>query len=135
VANGECTACHTPHASSRPSLLAGNPRDLCLQCHDGLRDEANKAVSKHKPVMDGLCATCHTAHGGDAKGFPRGKVQDLCLSCHRDKKGNHPSANHPTSDRIIKATGKPLTCLSCHEPHFSTNPKLLAVTGCDACHK
>jgi predicted CXXCH cytochrome family protein len=84
--------------------------------------------------MDGLCATCHTAHGGDAKGFPRGEVQTLCLNCHKDKKANHPVANHPTSGRTIKATGKTLTCLSCHQPHFSKSPKLLTVSGCDACH-
>ncbi len=94
-----------------------------------------KSLSKHKPVMEGQCSLCHTAHGGDAKGFPRGNIQGICLSCHKDKKANHPTANHPTSEKVIKATGQTLTCLSCHKPHFSENRRLLSVTGCDACHK
>lgn len=135
VAKGQCMACHAPHASNRASLLAANPKDLCLKCHEGLRAEADRAISKHKPVMEGQCPLCHTSHGGDTKGFPRGEVYRLCLGCHKDKSGNHPYANHPTGGIINKYTGKPLTCLSCHKPHFSDKPHLLVISGCNDCHK
>ena len=128
-------ACHAPHASNLPSLLAGNPKEMCLQCHDGLRADADKAISRHKPVMEGQCSLCHTSHGGDTKGFPRGDVQQLCLSCHKDKIGDHPLTNHPTGGIINKYTSTPLTCLSCHSPHFSYKPSLLVISGCTDCHK
>jgi predicted CXXCH cytochrome family protein len=128
-------ACHAPHASNLPSLLAANARDLCLQCHQQLREDGERASSRHKPVMEGKCAVCHTSHGGDAKGFPRGDIQKICLSCHKDKTGNHPTTNHPTGGKKDPRTDKPLTCLSCHLPHFSEKTKLQSISGCGDCHK
>jgi predicted CXXCH cytochrome family protein len=57
----------------------------------------------------------------------------------------HPTAGHPVSD-ILDPTDAtkvktPLSCLSCHQPHASAQPDLLAKDQandqafCDNCHK
>ena len=33
VSRGECTSCHTPHASGAGKLLQKKPPDLCFSCH------------------------------------------------------------------------------------------------------
>ena len=57
----------------------------------------------------------------------------------------HPTVNHPVQDIVdpndASKVKTPLSCLSCHQPHASTQPDLLVKDQannqafCDNCHK
>lgn len=60
VADGMCTICHSPHASSYPFMLRqGNAAEICSRCH---------AKGFIMPTEDHLqgeeCTKCHNAHLG-----------------------------------------------------------------------
>ncbi len=64
VANGLCTACHSPHQSPRPYMLLGKDNvELCTQCHDstGLRERS----PEHQRAPDKDCVACHNPHLGN----------------------------------------------------------------------
>ena len=62
VANGECTACHSPHQSARPYLLLqDNGPALCGQCHSA-EDLQRTALHAANPTAE--CTGCHNAHAG-----------------------------------------------------------------------
>lgn len=89
VAEGECTACHDPHASDAPKLLlrgyprgfyetyAGTGYALCLECHSAETFEAPRTLSatnfrngnlnlhfRHVNRRKGrTCTACHLPHG------------------------------------------------------------------------
>ena len=41
------------------------PRQLCLSCHDQLKERIQKAGLVHAPVREGKCASCHNGHSSD----------------------------------------------------------------------
>jgi len=135
VSQGMCLSCHNPHGSNVRGLLLSSQNDLCMQCHEDMVEKSKKSISNHKPVRDGKCSSCHKVHGGDKKGFPLMDTNPLCLSCHLQMATNHPVINHPVSEKSDQRNGTPLSCLSCHTPHFSDKQKLLSVASCSDCHK
>jgi DmsE family decaheme c-type cytochrome len=130
VKSGECTGCHSPHASAHGKLLSSSTGSMCLTCHDGVIPE--KAVSSHKVVMEGNCVTCHDPHASDNKANLRKAGNDLCVGCHK-----------AVGDTVARVKFKHLPvsdgCLNCHNPHGSDKaPHLLteAVPSlCVQCHK
>jgi len=81
-AQGDCTACHNPHAGRTPGFLQPDPVQACLACHSTQSDQMKKA-HLHKPAFETGCATCHEPHGGDNEHLLRAKnINDLCLECH-----------------------------------------------------
>ncbi len=139
-----CETCHGPgsehaadpvHAKVKDFKTASS-RDInatCASCHK-TGDHALWDGSKHE--SRGLaCTTCHSVHN-----FKSEKAQliaktesDVCATCHRDKVTKLDRATHmPVSE------GK-MTCSSCHNPHGSTNVKLLKKGDslndmCTSCH-
>ena len=130
VKTGECTGCHSPHASSHGKLLATSTSALCTTCHAEIVPA--KAVSSHKVALEGNCATCHDPHAADTKGLLVKAGNDLCASCHKD-----------VADTAAKAKFKhaPVSrnCLSCHNPHGSDRAGHLLTKPvpalCVECHK
>jgi len=129
VVAGQCTACHSPHASRFDALLKNRPGPLCSQCHSKVGQELRRPVV-HAPVAEGRCTACHDPHGGDNRGLLKAKGAALCASCHsevgswRARKVQHPPF----------ALGR---CEKCHEPHSSEGPGLLVSGGskvCFSCH-
>ena len=57
VADGRCTACHTPHKSPRPNLIHPTAEKVCLTCHK--LDELKPA---HPKVTRVDCLMCHAGH-------------------------------------------------------------------------
>jgi len=114
VENNECTACHRPHGSELPKLLTKPVNALCWDCHDNF---VEKAVVKHQPVADGDCLACHSSHQSDIKGLLKKPLAQTCAECHEDadllKVGAHKSA------------GDFSNCSKCHDPHVSSEKKLL----------
>jgi len=81
-AAGDCTDCHSPHASRQPGLPKTNGVDICLGCHSDIADLGKKRVH-HQPAFQQGCGTCHEPHGGDNEHLLRASTTNaLCLECH-----------------------------------------------------
>jgi len=81
-AQGDCIACHNPHAGKSPGFLQPDPVKACLACHSDQADQMKKAVL-HQPAYVQGCATCHEPHGGDNEHLLRATtINKLCLECH-----------------------------------------------------
>jgi DmsE family decaheme c-type cytochrome len=135
-----CTSCHSIHKAQAPRfLLAKVQRELCYQCHATVRAQFEMPV-KHR-VNEGVmeCTDCHNPHGTFASTWRTGghgrmveqtaSGEEPCLQCHQDKRGPF-VFEHPA----VRVDG----CEVCHEPHGSTNSKLLrrpvVYTICLECH-
>ena len=81
-AMGDCTDCHSPHASKYPYFPKSDPVTICLNCHADQAEQAKKAVL-HQPAFEQGCGICHQPHGGDNDHLLRAKTPNaLCLECH-----------------------------------------------------
>ena len=98
----------------------------CLECHE----DKTKGESVHAAVQMG-CLTCHEVRVIKSKDKKKEDItrvklikptsQLQCLTCHEDKKtGSGNSVVHAPVTR---------NCLTCHDPHNSTNKKLLKKTA------
>jgi predicted CXXCH cytochrome family protein len=128
-----CATCHEPHGGDNEHLLRTKTANaLCLECH-GPERSPNKLEAEHLV----------TIFGGKVK-LPEsylGKVAVLPLKYGR----GHPTTHHPVVDQMDPTdTTKvriAINCLTCHQPHASTQPGLLAkdqannTAFCDGCHK
>ena len=141
-ATGEvgCTSCHSIHdAHEAGALLAERQRNLCYGCHQEIRARFEMPF-KHR-VNEGAmeCTDCHNPHGAPVVSWAPAHSSRMvspsfgndlpCVSCHTDKRGPFVYEHPP-----VRVEG----CGSCHEPHGSTTPRLLArpvaFTLCLECH-
>jgi DmsE family decaheme c-type cytochrome len=135
-----CNSCHSIHRPATPKfLLAKRQTDLCYGCHQNVRSQFSMPF-KHR-VNEGFmnCTDCHNPHGSPSATWrmglrPRMVTHALgneqpCLKCHSDKRG--PFAYEHAAVRVDG-------CEVCHNPHGSTNAKLLrrttVFTTCLECH-
>ena len=129
VQQGECSACHNPHASRFDKLLLERPGPLCARCHPSVARQS-QAASIHKPVAEGRCSDCHDSHGSSHAGLLVETETELCSSCH----------SAIESWRAKSVQHRPFArgdCKTCHEPHASPNEGLLKTSGsrvCQSCH-
>lgn len=155
-----CLNCHDPHGSAKGDhLLKDNLASLCGACH---KPDNPAFVKQHMnyPVGKTDCSSCHDAHGSDSAGILYANVHapvaskscsqcheasnaptpfktkrpgyELCRGCHSNVMNEIFSKNRvhwPIFDRV--------GCLNCHQPHASTQKKLLndgMVNLCGKCH-
>jgi DmsE family decaheme c-type cytochrome len=135
-----CTNCHSIHKSPAPKfLLAKQQTELCYTCHNDVRAQFSMPF-KHR-VNEGAvqCTDCHNPHGTFSPNWrmgarPRLVDQKLgneepCLRCHANYRGPFVFEH-----AAIRVDG----CESCHNPHGSTNAKMLkrpvVFTVCLECH-
>lgn len=149
-----CIDCHSPHSppaappradsltfiaqGSRPGPDASTNRMLrlrepylCLQCHNEMK--AQFTLPFHHKVLEGAirCSDCHNPHGGFESKQTRLAIgaDAPCIKCHADKQGPFVYEHAP-----LKVEG----CAICHDPHGSSNPRLLKRTEvrqlCLECH-
>jgi len=100
-----CLACHNPHSSDQPGLLAKAPTQVCLDCHPGVKKQAHLVVGfsggghplgdemRPRPVADPIregkgfsCASCHDPHSSDFPKLSRFNPREgmgLCQKCHQ----------------------------------------------------
>jgi predicted CXXCH cytochrome family protein len=104
-----CVSCHAPHpddaASNQKSLkYAPDSDEMCLQCHQSLRDHPERHT-RHAPASEAShCVTCHMPRNMEALLFRARSHQideipdaemtarfgepdspNACLGCHREK--------------------------------------------------
>jgi predicted CXXCH cytochrome family protein len=115
TARVDCRACHVPHGSASPHMLAG--------------------TTLHAPFADRTCEACHREpFAGRVRLVRRG--QKLCTSCHRDLE--EPAPVGGSRHAALEGTRRGAGCRSCHDPHLSVNATLLVQTGpalCAECHQ
>ncbi len=88
ISDGNCTICHSPHASNKAflqkeeSLIA-----TCAQCHDWQTHSTHpigpEVIDPRNPNLSLDCLSCHRTHGTEYKEFlyyP--DIQSLCVQCH-----------------------------------------------------
>jgi predicted CXXCH cytochrome family protein len=128
-----CLNCHDPHMSPRSSLLTAATPDLCAGCHEPLVRTAT-GEGGHAAAADD-CLTCHRPHATEGERLLESAPPELCTLCH-DTADEELAASHLAADLDA------LACQSCHDPHGSEHPSLLARTlhppvteGCDTCHE
>ena len=127
--NVNCLTCHSVHSSDprSPHLVAKPQLALCGTCHTQAASMRNKPYA-HRLDRGGMtCSSCHEPHGRRAKGERSlaltGHLRTTrageapCLSCHTEKRGPFVFQHGGTE------VGE---CTTCHQPHGSSNPKMLA---------
>ncbi len=130
-----CATCHEPHGGENEHLLRAKSADsLCLECH-GPERQPKPLEAEHLV----------TIFGGKVKlpedYFSKNKVIVLPLKYGR----GHPVEGHPVKDVMdptnVSKVMTPINCLTCHQPHASAQPDLLAkdqvnnMAFCASCHK
>lgn len=135
-----CIDCHSIHDAKQPRhLLAKIQKDVCYECHADIRARFDLPF-KHR-VNEGAieCSDCHNPHGAPTATWrlaqsprmvSRAFGNDIaCVKCHTDKRGPFVFEHPP-----VRVEGCPI----CHNPHGSTNPRLLrrpaVFTMCLECH-
>ena len=111
VDDGDCLACHNPHATNTKGLVKKTAPTLCWDCHDNFLE---KAKFKHDVVED--CTSCHNPHQAKEASLLLKNVAKLCGDCHDDKDLQAVKGH-------AGAAGK--SCTVCHDPHVGTDKNLL----------
>jgi predicted CXXCH cytochrome family protein len=89
VQEGNCEACHSPHASDSVSLLQKQSVvELCGSCHDWLKHTGHpmgeKVIDMRNKNLTVNCLSCHRAHGtGYRHLIPFPTQTELCVQCHK----------------------------------------------------
>lgn len=128
-----CYTCHEPHGGDNAHLLrAKTPNALCLECHGPDSKPAQLKSEQLIAIFDGKVKLPEDY-------FARVPVLPLVYGV------GHPVEGHPVSDvRDFRDPNKvlvPMTCLTCHQPHSSAKPDLLAKDQqnnqefCYTCHR
>jgi DmsE family decaheme c-type cytochrome len=138
-----CESCHGPgreHAESGDAtkivrLWLLRPQDAstyCTTCHDR-GSHALWAGSQHDNRNVG-CLNCHSVHQPKGEKLMKASTQvAVCATCHQNIVNKLNRFNH-----MPVREGK-MTCSSCHNPHGSTNVRLLKTgttvdESCSSCH-
>ena len=128
-AEGECVACHSPHASDQPDQLLADRQDLCLGCHARTRLKEN-ARKKQVTTPWGVTLTFAQMQGWQY------------LNLNKTLTANHPVEGHPVTgpNTALGKDAPDITCLSCHQPHHSKSKYLMPpnvanqTALCETCH-
>jgi len=143
VSTHGCESCHGPgkaHAESGDKTQIVNLKTLspqraseaCATCHDRSK-HALWSGSQHDQ-RSVSCLTCHSVHDPVGPKQLKAKTEpELCATCHRNIVNKLNRFNH-----MPVREGK-MQCSSCHNPHGSTNVKLLkngttVDEACATCH-
>jgi DmsE family decaheme c-type cytochrome len=145
MANQGCESCHGPgkaHVDGDgditkirvfPKMASREVTRVCLSCHNR-SEHANWQGSAHE-TRNLSCITCHSVHSPKSEVAQLKKTTqlELCVTCHRPQVLKMQRTAH-----MPLREGK-LECTSCHNPHGSTNQRLLKVgnyinESCISCH-
>jgi DmsE family decaheme c-type cytochrome len=123
-----CASCHNLHLARDPVLASSTQADVCYECHQRQRGQAQKPYAH--PVRFGRmdCSSCHAPHGSATEGsLRRLTLNETCYECHAEKRGPFAFEHQPVTE----------DCSLCHAPHGSNHPAMLtrrAPLLCQQCH-
>jgi len=101
TAAGDCTICHSPHASNEKFFLHKKTNELCIGCHkeqsSGKHVIASYVFGSSHPVDGKInplktgdnfsCISCHSPHAGNTKELfafdAPGGTMGICQTCHK----------------------------------------------------
>jgi DmsE family decaheme c-type cytochrome len=140
-----CETCHGPGSrhiddpgddtSIRkfPTMAPRDVSETCLSCHTRSTHALWQGSAHDSRNLS--CITCHSVHAPES---PRAQLKEeseveLCATCHRVQSLKIKRISH-----MPVPEGK-MQCSSCHNPHGSTNVRLLRVgnwinESCVSCH-
>ena len=139
-----CESCHGPgqahvdddakgHILKFGKMPAREVSDACLTCHNKT-EHALWESSGHAARSLG-CVSCHSVHSPKSERGQLVKANqlELCGTCHKPQVQKQLRSSH-----MPVREGK-MTCTSCHNPHGSTNVRMLRVgnyinESCTSCH-
>ena len=95
----------------------------------------------HAPVAEGRCMECHGPHQTTRR-LLRETPPELCIGCHVKPYVDEDGRERPAIKALFEAAERPLSeggvnlhrpvadgnCLCCHDPHASSNPRLLSAS-------
>jgi DmsE family decaheme c-type cytochrome len=115
-----CTSCHSIHDNQHDKLVLDDEGNYCLTCHTEVKADF-KMRSSH-PLNSGniRCVSCHPVTGIAGPHMTAG-LNWTCQNCHDDKAGPFPFEHPVTFDHLVEGGG----CVECHNPHGSSNDRLL----------
>ena len=143
-----CGYCHASKGNPKHSVPKKGAT-LCYECHVDMSSEIKKKKFIHGPIEAGMCDACHDPHGSQNEFQLLKPVNELCLSCHGHIRNQihvvrtTTGAAHPLggmADPSKKATGRQMSCVSCHYPHggmvryFFVNNAEDRLLLCQMCH-
>lgn len=145
VDRNRCLSCHDVHGSSEPMLLIVPEKELCLSCHESIKQKVNSNNVTHAAITDGGCIICHQPHGSGNYAMliaqypsrmyvPAEKENfELCFMCHSaelmDEKETEWGTNFRnglTNLHSVHINGnKGRNCRLCHNMHGSSSKFLI----------
>jgi predicted CXXCH cytochrome family protein len=133
VSAGTCGACHNPHGSDHKKFLRAALPELCLDCHDTIKELLEEAAVTHGAVTTGRsCLNCHDPHSSNVERLLVGKPMELCLSCHETAMVEVERDEEVTEFRNgdlnlhyvhVHREKEGTSCSACHDVHGGKNPK------------
>jgi DmsE family decaheme c-type cytochrome len=142
--NSACETCHGPgkeHSETGDKakirvFTSMKPRDVsevCTSCHNRSTHTLWKG-SVHD-ARNLSCITCHSVHNPKSEyaQLKAATITDTCVTCHKTEVAKLQRFGH-----MPVREGK-MQCTSCHNPHGTTNVRLLKVgnwinESCFSCH-
>jgi len=123
-----CADCHTLHRDGDPVQQTSTQPDVCFECHQQQRTQANQPYAH--PLRQGKmdCTGCHDVHGQTTERLmARQTINQTCYDCHAELRGPYLWEHAPVAE----------DCTNCHNPHGSNHPGMLAMRApmlCQSCH-
>lgn len=137
-AEWKCLYCHNYEAADKYGLY-DEKGTFCGNCHAEMAASFVNMSSAHPLFRKGECLACHGGHVSVER-LLENKVNMLCFDCHQKVyDGSHITPGHPLeAEKDPSREGKPMDCISCHNPHVSIKKKLMKFRGgmsmCSICH-
>jgi DmsE family decaheme c-type cytochrome len=117
-----CSSCHAVHGTGGKALVVRAKaaiNEQCAACHSSTWASFQKPFKHKLPEGAMSCVDCHNPHSPLQPQAMRTAFgnEPGCLQCHTDKRGPFTFEHAP-----VRQEG----CNACHEPHGSSNPRMLS---------
>lgn len=147
-----CGSCHAgdlaEHADANSDKSVKIPKmakyastelnNQCLSCHKNDEHRFDATLSTHTSAGVS-CISCHDSHpsaehsakmmAGGTSNMQKNTNNELCLSCHKSEDAQFSQTTH---HRLKEGV---MDCNSCHNPHGSSNAKMLTADKKEVCVK